>query len=184
MEPTDLYPLDVFYAEAGRALPEVTQISASDIPEPYRRLLVHSSDMTRTLEQFHGARIHVHVLERRLDGEDYRRQVVLTLNGSRRPVEFGAIVIHCDHLPQAARAAVLEGHRPLGTILADNAVEHTSRPQAFFSLAPDAVIREALGVSPDTGVLYGRRNVLVVPDGRSLAHVLEILPRVAGAENQ
>src|SRR2546425_1206328 len=89
-----LFPLDAFYAQAGLALPLVHPIQGEEVPQPYRQLLVHESDMTPTLEAFHGERIHLRMLARRLDGDAYSRQVVLTLNGSARPVAFGAIVIH------------------------------------------------------------------------------------------
>src|SRR5947209_1447873 len=127
-----LYPLDRFYTAAGLALPPVHEVEGSDVPEPCRQLLVHDRDMTPTLEAFHGERIHLRVLARQLDGDAYARQVVLTLNGSARPVEFGAIVIHLQHFPPAAREQILEGRRPLGTILHDHRIAHQSRPLSFF----------------------------------------------------
>src|SRR5438093_11997787 len=132
-----LYPLDQFYAQAGLALPSLRQVDDSDVPEPCRQLLVHDSDMTPTLEAFHGERIHLLVLARRLDGDAYARQVVLNLNGSGRPVEFGAIVIHLEHFPPAAREAILEGWRPLGTILHDHQIEHQSRPITLIRVPSD-----------------------------------------------
>jgi chorismate-pyruvate lyase len=170
-----LYPLDAFYAAEGLALPPVQQVDSADVPEPCRQLLVHDRDMTPTLEAFLGERIHLRVLARRRDGDAYSRQVVLTLNGSARPVEFGAIVIHLQHFPPVAREEILEGYRPLGTILHVHEVAHQSRPRAFLRLAPDAVVREALGLTTATA-LYGRRNVIFGPDGCELANILEILP--------
>ena len=35
------YPLDEFYALANRELPPIDQIAGDDVPEPYRKLLVH-----------------------------------------------------------------------------------------------------------------------------------------------
>jgi chorismate-pyruvate lyase len=170
-----LHPLDAFYAADGLPLPPVEQVEGTDVPEPCRRLLVHDRDMTPTLEAFHGERIHLRVLARGLDGDAYSRQVVLTLNGSARAVEFGAIVIHLQHFPSAAREEILAGYRPLGTILHVHAVAHQSRPRAFLRLAPDAVVREALQLTTATA-LYGRRNVIFGPDGCELANILEILP--------
>src|SRR5262249_966101 len=107
-----LYPLDEFYAQAGLALPPVQQVDGTQVPEPYRQLLVHNNDMTPTLEAFHGERIHLRVLARRLEGDAYLRQVLLILNGGIMSVEFGAIVIHLQHFPPAAREAIVEGFRP------------------------------------------------------------------------
>jgi chorismate-pyruvate lyase len=115
------------------------------------------------------------VLARRHDGEAYARQVVLTLNGSDRPVEFGAIVIHLQHFPPAAREEILEGRRPLGTILHDHRIPHQSRPLAFLRVAADALMNEALQLTKPCS-LYGRRNVLRNAEGNELADIVEILP--------
>jgi chorismate-pyruvate lyase len=140
-----------------------------------RRLLVHHGDMTPTLEAFHGERIHLRVLARHLDGDALARQVVLTLNDSERPVEFGAIIIHLEHFPATAQAEIREGWTPLGTILATYEIQHTSRPLAFLTVSSDATMNEALALSGPR-VLYGRRNILRDASGHELANILEILP--------
>jgi chorismate-pyruvate lyase len=170
-----LYPLDEFYTAAGLALPPVQRVEGPDVPEPCRQLLVHDRDMTPTLEAFHEERIHLRVLARRLDGDACARQVVLMLNGSARPVEFGAIVIHLEHFPPAAREEVLEGRRPLGTILHDHRIAHQSRPLAFLRVTSDRVMNEALHL-PEPRSLYGRRNVIWDADENQLANIVEILP--------
>lgn len=174
-EPKLLYPLDEFYRAEGRPLPPVERVRGGEVPEPYRHLLVHDRDMTPTLEAFHGERIHLRLLGRRVEAGALWREVVLTLDQSRRPVEFGAIVIYCDRFPPAAREAILAGHTPLGTILADHRIEHDSAPLAFLRVETDALIGAALATEAGAG-LYGRRNVLSTPDGSILADILEILP--------
>lgn len=169
------YPLDVLYARQGRALPPLDVVEGASIPEPCRRLLVHERDMTSTLEQFHGAGIHLRVLGSERRGEDYLREVVLELDGSNRPVEFGAILIHLGRFSAAARAAILEGRFPLGHVLREQRVAYTSRPQAFLRLASDPFINGMLGLQ-GAHVLYGRRNTLLNPEGRPLAEIVEILP--------
>jgi chorismate-pyruvate lyase len=134
--------------------------------------------MTPTLETFHGERIHLQVTRRRLDGDAYWRQVVLTLDESGRPVEFGAIIIYLQHFPPAARDAILEGYTPLGTILADHQVKHASAPRGFIRVLSDVGMNEALGLAGPQ-VLYGRLNVLA-GEGATLAEVLEILPPLPG----
>lgn len=172
---TLLYPLDDFYARAGCPLPEVARITGEEVPEPYRTLLVHARDMTPTLEEHHGERIYLRVLGRRLEGASLLREVVLTTEMSHRPTEFGAIVIYTDRYPPAAQEEILASHCPLGTILASHAIEHESRPQAYFRLSADAIMQEAL-LLPGPAELYGRHNVLVTPAGVNLAEVVEILP--------
>src|SRR5438552_105801 len=107
-----LFPLEDFYTRDGLMLPNVSPLPGEEVPEPYRQLLVHNGDMTPTLEAFHGERIHLRVISRQLDGDTLRREVVLTLDDSDRPVEFGAILIHLQHFPPAAREAILEGKIP------------------------------------------------------------------------
>ena len=176
-----LYPLDTFYEAAGRPLPHAIQVEPEEVPEPYHRLLVPKHDMTPTLEAFHDDRIHLRVLDRRLEDSALCRLVDLVLNGEDRPVEFGAIVIHLDPFPESARQALLEGYRPLGTILADYEIPHQSCPQAFLRITPDGFIGDALGLkgAPE---LYGRRNVLLTDRGDVIADILEILPPVGKTE--
>jgi chorismate-pyruvate lyase len=173
-----LYPLDEFYAQAGGALPFVRPLPGEEVPEPYRQILVHGEAMTATLEAFHGERTHLRVLARRQDGEALWRQVVLRLNGSDRPVEFAAIVIHLQHFPLAAREEVLEGRRPLGAILKGHRMEWRNTPLMYLRVRSDAVINEALHLT-GSQPLYGRRNVIRDVSGRELAETLEIVPPTA-----
>lgn len=170
-----LHPLDEFYARAGRRLPAAQCLEGDQVPEPYRRLLVHNCDMTPTLEAFFGDRIHLRVMDCHADERVLARQVALLLRESDRPVEFGAIIIHCWRFPAAAQEVVRACRVPLGTILADHGIRHTSRPQAFFRLQADRSIGEALRTEKGS-TLYGRRNALLAPEGWPLAEVLEVLP--------
>ena len=169
------YPLNDFYAQQGLVLPPIAAVAGGDVPEPYRALLVHQDDMTPTLEQFHGRPIHLRVLRRQQQGELYFREVVLLLDGTDEPVEFGAIKINLALFPPDARRLVLEEKLPLGHILKDCAVAHTSRPKAFLRVPADAFIRGALGLA-GSPTLFGRRNTLADPAGQPLAEIVEILP--------
>jgi len=170
-----LYPLDEFYRRAGLVVPVATLVDGAEMPEPYRTLLVHDRDMTPTLEAYHGDRIHLRTIGRRLDGDALSRLVVLTTNEALKPVEFGAIVIHLEQFPAAAREVLLGCRVPLGTVLAEFGIEHYSRPSAFLSVHADPLINGSLDTT-GTDVRYGRRNVLRTLAGQSLADVIEILP--------
>ena len=169
------YPLDDFYAQARRPLPEIRAVSGADVPEPYRTLLVHEADMTPTLEKFHARPIHLRVINSQHRDGAYYREVVLLLDKTNQAVEFGAIKINLNLFPAPARKAVLEENLPLGHVLAEYRIKHTSRPKAYLRIASDAFINEALGL---TGALtlYGRRNTLFDPQHRPLAEIVEILP--------
>ncbi len=172
------HPLDEFYAQMGLTLPPLQQLDGEAVPQPYKRLLVHQNDMTPTLENFHGRDIHLRLLGRRRKGNGYFREVVLLLDGTDQPVEFGAIKIHLDRFVPEVRRQILEERRPLGHVLQECGVKHSSRPKAFLRLASDHLINQALQLS-GANVLYGRRNTLFDPQERPLAEIVEILPPVA-----
>ena len=169
------YPLDEFYARAGVPLPEIEMLEASALPQPYRRLLAHSDDMTPTLSAFHARIIHLRVLSREQRDDFYYREVVLLADGSNAPVEYGAIRINLALFATTVRRHILDERVPLGHLLRIHAVPHSSRPKAFFRLRSDGVIGRALGlVRPQ--ILYGRRNTLLDAVNRPLAEVVEVLP--------
>jgi len=172
------YPLDDFYARAGRTLPEISAVNGADVPEPYRTLLVHDTDMTPTLEKFHGEEIHLRVIfSEKRDGAYYRESVLL-LNDSKTAVEFGAIKINVYLFPPAAQKAILEEHMPLGTVLREFKVKHTSRPKAFLKIQADDFVNDALGLK-GRQILFGRRNTLSDMQQRPLAEIVEILPPIS-----
>ncbi|HUR44248.1 MAG TPA: hypothetical protein VMZ27_00135 [Candidatus Saccharimonadales bacterium] len=173
------HPLDDFYARAGLTLPPVAEVDAMAVPEPYRQLLVHQHDMTSTLEKFHGKRIHLHLHGKRQSGDDYFREVVLQLDATNKPVEFGAIHIHLERFPTEAKHWILQEYLPLGRILNENGMRYFSRPVAYLRFASDRMINELLGLS-GAHFLYGRRNQLLDAEDRSLAEIIEILPPVEG----
>lgn len=169
------HPLDEFYAEAGLPLPPLNQIDGEAVPEPYRTLLVHQNDMTPTLEGFHRSPVHLDVLGRRRKGDAYFREVILRLDDGNQPVEFGAIRINLDLFTPTAREQILKERLPLGRILHEYKIAHSSRPSAYLRLATDKLINSVLELN-GAQVLYGRRNTLFDPNKRPLAEIVEILP--------
>jgi chorismate-pyruvate lyase len=170
-----LFPLDEFYAQAGLPLPKVDFIPGDQVPEPCRSLLVHMRDMTPTLEDFYASDIHLQILRRQQRGEYYYREVVLRLDGSNLPVEFGANKISLQLFSPELRRLILEEHIPLGHLLKVHQVPHTNRPQAFLRVEPDDLINRSMGLPP-CHTLYGRRNTLWAPQGQPLSEIVEILP--------
>ena len=166
--------LEPCYRRLGLTLPPTVKLPPDAVPGPYHQLLVHSDDMTPTLEKFHRDRLHLRPLSREYSANSYRREVVLELERRGQPVEYGVIGIRLQHLPPAARRLVLEEQCPFGRILQTEAIPHLSWPQAFFSVRSDAYLSRLLGSRPGS-VLYGRRNVLVDGRRRLLADVIEIV---------
>ncbi len=170
-----VYPLDAFYAGAGLSLPNFERIAAEEIPEPYRALLAHENDMTPTLESFHGAEIHLRILNREQRGDFYFREVALLLDGSDKPVEFGANKISLLLFPPKARQLILEERLPLGRILKECEIGHSTVAKAFFRVVADELISGVLGLN-QAQVLYGRRATIMDLQKRPLSEIVEILP--------
>jgi hypothetical protein len=170
-----VYPLDDFYARAGLPLPGIEQIQGEEMPEPYRSLLVHERDMTPTLEKFHGSDIHLKILKREQRGDFYFREVALLLDGSDMPVEFGANKVSLALFPPKARQLILGERLPLGRILKDCEISHTTFAKAFFRVAPDELISSVLHLKAP-GWLYGRKATILDGRKRPLSEIVEILP--------
>lgn len=171
-----LFPLSLFCSprQPPRAC-EVETAATEAMPEPYRQLLVHESDMTSTLERFHGESLFLRPVERRQEGEHLLRRVILVGGDSGQPREFGAIRIDLAAFAPAARKEILASRRPLGAILALFEVPYASRPRRFFRLESAAWLNELFQLE-SSRALYGRQNLLATPSGRPLAEVVEILP--------
>ena len=171
-----LYPLNEFFEIDGRALPSARELPPEKLPEPYRSLLCHDSDMTTTLETHHGGKMHVEALAVEVGEISCAREVLLQLDNSNRAVAYGAIKIQLEYLPEPARQLILENTEPLGRVLIDHDIAFESRPILYFRIMPNEGIRQLLNAAPGKA-LYGRRNVLMHPDGNIIAEIVEILPK-------
>ncbi|MDB6056075.1 MAG: hypothetical protein JWN25_3598 [Verrucomicrobiales bacterium] len=169
------YPLDSFYALRHAPLPHMEFVDGTHVPEPYRRLLVHQSDMTSTLERFHQSSISLNVIRCEAQGAFYFREVLLLLDSNSKPVEFGAIRITLDCFPPEPRNLILAAKLPLGRILNDWKIPYISKPKSFLKIESDPILNDMFRLSTPA-TLYGRRNTLSLPDNTVLAEIVEILP--------
>lgn len=170
--------LQRFYEPTGLSVPPLQELKVAQLPQPYRNLLVHSSDMTSTLAGYYGQKPRLRVLSRESQKDSYKREVVLWVSKEERPVEYGIIRIHLDRLPPGGRRLVLQEERPLGDILNGEGIPYLSWPQAFFRLRADPHTGTALGLHRPS-LLYGRRNVLLDGSRRLIAEVIEVLAPAA-----
>src|SRR6516164_65864 len=107
--------LGLFDAQADVA--DYEEVSADEVPPPYRALLVHEHHMTVTVESHHGDLVDVRILARRQDGDSYARKILLALQGDGRVVQFGIMRVHLRYCSPAVRAEIVAGQTPLGRIL-------------------------------------------------------------------
>lgn len=181
----DRFPefLERIVDEPGLSAGSFQWIEGSDLPLPYRDLLVHKKDMTSTLANFHHSKICLEVLKARTDGGAYVREVVLFAESTGNPVEYGAIRIQLDRFQADERDAIVGGKEPLGSILNRMHCVYHSRPRGFFSIQAPVVCQKRFGC--DEGeTLYGRYNQLVNGEEEELASIIEILPLAGKAEGQ
>ena len=171
------FPLSEFYARTSLALPRMEIIGADVVPEPYRALLVHTNDMTSTLERFHGGEICIHALSSEQRDAGYFREVVLCRASDDAPVEFGANCVNLSLFSPEARWMILQEKVPLGRILKDHAIPHTIQVPCFFRVEPDALICRVFNLAKPVP-LYGRQAVLCNAAHQRLSQVVEVLPPV------
>jgi len=128
---------------------------SSELPEPFKRLLVHDGHMTTTLEAFYGRPVELRVAEEELDGELYHRRIVLALSGTEQVVEFGVVRIDLQYLPPEPRSEILDRTRPLGEILIRHNVMRRIDPRWYLRFPAHCGILSCFGPAR-RGDAYGR----------------------------
>ena len=171
-----LYPLDVVYRRAGVEMPAMRTVAPSEIPMPYRSLLVHEDDMTITLERHFGGRVVLRALSTFTSGGWYFRRVLLVQEYTGRPVEMGAIRMKLDQFGARLKKQILKNEVPLGRLLRDSGFTYVSHVTAFLAITPNS---EMMGVfwMRESKTLYGRRTE-IVRNGTKIGDIVEVLPLV------
>jgi hypothetical protein len=175
--------LNEFYEELPQ-LPalEAVLVEPVGIPQPQRDLLVHTNDMTSTLQSFYGEPIALRILDRKLSHDYYYRHIVLETAHTRQPAEYGAIRVHLPSLDAPTRAEVLSGRTPMGAILNRQGLVYRCCPGAFFRLFSNPLIDRSLRLESPCW-LYGRCNCIASQTRQTIAEVIEILPPVRGSND-
>ncbi len=169
------YPLSKYYRDYGIPMPPFEAVRAEDLPEPYRHLLVHESDMTGRLTDFHGETMGLRVIEKKILCGVLARRVVLYGLESQRGVEFGEILIYLNRFQPEIRELIEACEIPLGGILVQHQVGFFAFPRRYLKIVADEMISGNLGI-PAGRELYGRKNKLTNYEGETLAEIIEILP--------
>jgi chorismate-pyruvate lyase len=155
------------YIQAAEPVP------AEQVPEPYRRLLVHEHHMTVTVEAHHQGRVNVVVLARRRDGDAYARKILLALEGSGQVVQFGLVRIHLEYCSEPVKAAILAQRSPLGRILIEHDVLRRIEPTAFLRVTPALEMMQWFDIETPEPT-YGRL-AFIHCDGKPAIELLEIV---------
>jgi chorismate-pyruvate lyase len=162
-----LFPPAASYIRSALLVP------GSQVPQPYRDLLVHEHHMTVTVEAFHGGPVDVVVLDRRDQGESYARMILLALRSTGRIVQFGLVRIHFAFCSQAVRDEIRAEKTPLGRILIQHNVLRRIQPIGFLRVEPGTDMMQWFKLQAAEPT-YGRLAVLFC-DGQPAIEVLEIV---------
>jgi hypothetical protein len=148
-------------------------VPADKVPEPYRRLLVHTHHMTVTVEAHHGSLVDVKVLEVKRRGDAYARKILLALQSSGRVVQFGLMRFHFQFCRAKVRDAILSEKVPLGRILIENKVLRRIEPTNYLRVTPGPAMMEWFNLA-EARTTYGRLAIIHC-DHQPAVELLEIV---------
>jgi hypothetical protein len=97
-------------------------IPSAVTPEPYKTMLVHDQHMTVAMETYHGTSVDVRILNRRLDGDLYAREILLLKHATEIVVQYGIVRFNLNYVTEAVRHEIIAGETPLGRILINHNV--------------------------------------------------------------
>jgi len=130
--------------------------------------------MTSRLEKFWEGKIVLELLHCEHTADAYRREVVLHIESTDLPVEYGAIEIDLSAFDGELRQLILEHHLPLGGLLNRFGIRYHSEPKGFIKLGADSVMQRVFR-APEGQEFFGRCNVLLGDNDRVLARIVEVL---------
>jgi len=148
-------------------------VQPEDLPAAYRELLVHHDHMTTVLSQYHQSPVLLKVLHHELEGDTYRRKIILTTSGTDRVVEFGIVRIDFRFTPDAVREAIVNRKAPLGDILIQHNVLRRIDPRWYVRLPAGSELLRELPSPPDHEV-FGRVGTIYCDD-QPAVELLEVV---------
>jgi chorismate-pyruvate lyase len=153
--------------------PLATEVPATEVPQPYHRLLVHSDHMTVVVEDFYASAVDVRVLCHRQNANEYARKILLKSQSTGLVVQFGLVRIDLSVCPKPVRQEIIAGQTPLGRVLIRHNMLRRIQPVAFLRVTLSALMADWFGVAPQT-TTYGRLGVIYSGE-QPAVEVLEIL---------
>ncbi len=163
---------DVFGPEL---IGDYTVVTAEQLVQPYRDLLVHHDHMTAVLYARHGCDLELRVLRRRHLDDVYARFILLAARDSAAVLETGVVQINLDLLSAAVRQEVLEARKPLGSILIEHNVLRRIEPKWYLRLQRGCPLVDGFGADVDEA--YGRVGIIYC-DHQPAIELLEVVADV------
>lgn len=146
---------------------------ASDIPEPYNRLLNHHAHMTVTVESFCGQPVNVHVHRHHRSDKWYAREITLVTSQSRRIVQYGIVRLQPEILAPEVWQRIEDRKTPLGRVLIDHHVMREVELSELWRVKAGPSLAGLMHLRVGDQ-LYGR-TALIHCDGAPTIELLEII---------
>lgn len=143
---SDLTGLYSIFGDRVEDMPSGRFINADEMPEPYRGLLAHDHHMTVTMEEFHGAKVDVHVLRAIHDEPFYARKIYLTNSKTGQVVMYGIMRFNFDWADDAIKQLILDQKTPLGRILIEHNVLRRVSMHVLLRIIPNEEMRRLFGM--------------------------------------
>lgn len=160
---------------AGGPVSRCVAVQPSELPRPAAELLVHHDHMTTRLEQHHEQRIELRVLRERLDGDLYRRTIVLRGAESGEVVEFGIVRIDLAFTSTEVRREILDQAAPLGDILIRHDVLRRIEPRWYLRFPSDCSLLAEFDQTTGTET-FGRVGTIYCNEQPAI-ELLEVVTR-------
>ena len=161
----------LFYSSPD-VLDQFEKVSPDEMPEPYRRLLVHRHHMTVAMEECHHGHVDVRVLQAKQDASHYFRQSLLSRQSDGRVVQLGIVRINFDYLDPVIRQEIVAEHTPLGRILIRHNVLREIELVALWRVTPGPDLCRHFAVTAQQTTFA--RTAIIHCDGQPALELLEI----------
>lgn len=160
----------------GFSMPGHRVVQENGFTPGARKLLVHHHHMTVTLESYHGSPVSVRVLNRKLQGDAYTREIELICNRTGQSVLHGVVRIHLQFCKEDVRALILSESEPLGRILIRHGVLTRIELVGLLLINADCV---PLSWFPSAAFPAPGRLAVIHCDGEPAIELLEVIPPLA-----
>ncbi|MCE9544147.1 MAG: hypothetical protein K8T25_01275 [Planctomycetia bacterium] len=169
----ELGHLLALFFDSPERLAHLVRVAADDVPDPYRRLLVHQEHMTVAVEARHESLVSVEVLNTKVTPTHYAREILLRRQTDHAVVQYGIMRVNLSCLAPDVRQEIEEQSRPLGRILVRHNVLRTIHLHGLWRVEPGEALQRHFGLTAPA-VTYGRTAGIDLGDVPAV-EVLEIV---------
>lgn len=162
----------LFFADPA-LLGQLTLVAPDQVPDAYRRLLVHEEHMTVAMEAFHESLVDVDVLDIKESETYYARKILLKRRTDGATVQFGIMRVNLTLLDDDVRGEIRQQRRPLGRILVRHNLMRTVHLSELWKVMPGIELQRHFEIG-STEQTYGRTAAIALHDVPAV-EVLEIV---------